>query len=153
MTDPEHAFRGARANILLHERHMRRFLAAWKLARDEGLELSATDDPDYASLEALLQHVLQWARGYMTWICEQLELPDPGIRAVPEVSSIAADAESYLEHVLERWRLPLRDVPEERFYEIFLFSRSKVPYGVDMMLEHAVMHPIRHTFQLEELMV
>jgi hypothetical protein len=26
-----------------------------------------------------------------------------------------------------------------------------VTYTIDAMLEHAVMHPIRHTFQLEEL--
>jgi hypothetical protein len=26
------------------------------------------------------------------------------------------------------------------------------PYSIDAMLEHAVMHPIRHSYQLEELM-
>lgn len=31
-------------------------------------------------------------------------------------------------------------------------SRWKTLYCVDAMLEHAVMHPIRHAFQLEELM-
>ena len=47
------------------------------------------------------------ARGYMTWMCEVLELPDPEIRIPPEPTAL---------------------------------------------LEHAVMHPIRHAFQLEELM-
>jgi hypothetical protein len=151
-TDTEHLYRGARANVLLHERHMRRFLAAWRLAREEGVDLPPTDDPDYATLDALLRHVLECARTYMVWMCEQLELPDPGIRPVPDLAAIEPEAEGYLEHLLGRWRTPLREVPEERFYEIFLFSSSKVPYCVDVMLEHAVMHPIRHVFQLEELM-
>jgi len=47
------------------------------------------------------------ARGYMTWMCEVLELPDPEIRIPPEPTAL---------------------------------------------LEHADMHPIRHAFQLEELM-
>jgi hypothetical protein len=31
-------------------------------------------------------------------------------------------------------------------------SRWNVHYCIDAMLEHAVMHPIRHTFQLQELL-
>jgi hypothetical protein len=31
-------------------------------------------------------------------------------------------------------------------------SRWQTLYSIDAMLEHAVMHPIRHAFQLEELM-
>jgi hypothetical protein len=31
-------------------------------------------------------------------------------------------------------------------------SRWQTRYCIDAMLEHAVMHPIRHAFQLEELM-
>jgi hypothetical protein len=54
-----------------------------------------------------------------------------------------------LEHVLERWRAPLiDDVLETPEYP----SRWKPRYCIDSMLEHAVMHPIRHTFQLNELL-
>jgi len=31
-------------------------------------------------------------------------------------------------------------------------SRWGTPYSIDAMLEHAVMHPIRHAYQLEKLM-
>jgi hypothetical protein len=152
MSDLDHdAYRGARAMVLLHEAHMREFLSVWRQFRTANVDLPKTADPDYASPVKLLRHVLGAARGYMTWMCENLKLPDPDIRPLPDESVIEAEAEAFLEHVLERWRMPLAAVPEDDFGEPYL-SRWKVPYCVDSMLEHAVMHPIRHTFQLRELM-
>ncbi len=149
---PEYRYRGARALVLLHERQLEAFLDVWRRAKAAGVALPATDDPSYASMEALLQHVLRAARGYMTWMCRVLELPDPGIRPAPETDAVEAEASSYLEHLRERWRLPLADVPEARFDRPEHVSRWGVVYCVDAMLEHAVMHPLRHRFQLEELM-
>ena len=70
---------GARALVRLHERHLWEFWATWCEARNAGLQLPETEDSNYASLEVLLHHVLGSARGYLQWICTQLELPDPGI--------------------------------------------------------------------------
>ena len=66
--------------VLLHEEHLRRFVHTWRLALASSVSLPATDDPAYASLEALGRHVLSAAGGYMIWMCEVLALPDPGIR-------------------------------------------------------------------------
>ena len=114
--------------------------------------LPTTDDPTYASLDTLLRHVLGGARGYMTWMCEMLELPDPGIRVTPEAPALSAEADTYMEHVLEKWRAPLQAVSDDQLDRPEYLSRWKTQYCIDAMLEHAVMHPIRHTFQLEELM-
>ena len=149
MTD-FYEYGGARATILLHERHMREFLATWKRAKSAGVALPKTDDPSYASLETLLRHVLRAGRGYMVWMCEVLDLPDPDIRPTPETDAIEAEADDYLEHVLDRWRDPLRKVAPASFDAPEYESRWGVKYCVDAMLEHAVMHPIRHAFQLEE---
>ena len=83
--------RAVRALVLLHDAHLRRFLAVWKEARDAAVVLPVTDDPAYASLDTLLHHVLRAARGYMTWMCEQLELPDPGLRTPPDAATLATD--------------------------------------------------------------
>jgi hypothetical protein len=95
--------------------------------------------------------VLRAARGYMTWTCEQLGLPDPQIRATPEASALPAELDGYLEHVCERWRTPLAGVADDALEPATYPSRWKVPYSIDAMLEHAVMHPVRHALQLEEL--
>ena len=143
--------RAVRALVLLHEDHLRRFLDTWKRARAASVVLPITSDPDYVSLDALLRHVLGAARGYMTWMCEVLQLPDPEIRVAPDAPALSAEADSYMEHVLERWREPLKDVSDDRLETPEYPSRWKTLYCIDAMLEHAVMHPIRHTFQLEEL--
>ena len=96
--------------------------------------------------------MLSAAGGYMTWMCEVLALPDPGIRSAPEVAAMVRDADDYMEHVLERWRAPLREVSNERLETPEYPSRWQTRYCIDSMLEHAVMHPIRHAFQLDELL-
>jgi uncharacterized damage-inducible protein DinB len=114
--------------------------------------LPKTDDPAYASLDTLLRHVLGASRGYMTWMCDVLELPDPEIQIAPEPAELARNPDNYLEHLLEKWRLPLQDVGDDRLETPEYPSRWRTRYCIDAMLEHAVMHPIRHAFQLEELM-
>ena len=79
--------------VLLHEEHLRRFVHTWRVALANSVSLPPTDDPAYASLEALGRHVLSAAGGYMIWMCEMLALPDPGIRSAPNASDIVRDAD------------------------------------------------------------
>jgi len=150
--DSQYRSRAVRAMVLLHEEHLRRFVRTWKAALENSVRLPQTDDPAYASLEALGRHVLWAAGGYMNWMCEKLALPDPGIRPAPDVAAITREADEYLEHVLERWRTPLRDVPDDKLERPEYASEWQTRYCIDAMLEHAVMHPIRHRFQLDELL-
>jgi hypothetical protein len=145
-------YRGARACVLLHEQHLRSCLNVWETAKAANLKLPETSDTDYESLETLLRHIFRAARGYLVWTCKQLNLPDPEIRPAPEVETIAAEADGYLEHLLERWRLPLVNVSQEIIDHTEFKSGWGVTYCIDAMLEHAVMHPIRHEFQLRELL-
>lgn len=143
--------RAVRALVELHERHLRLFVAAWREAERADLDLPEPHEGHYASRAALLRHVLAASRGYLTWMAERLDLADPVVDPAPGVEVVAAGADAYLEHLLERWRVSLRLVEpaqlEDRLHPIW-----GVAYTIDSMLEHAVMHPIRHTYQLEELM-
>jgi hypothetical protein len=142
--------RAVRALVILHEQQMRQFLVTWNAARAIPVRLPVTEDPAYVSLETLGRHVLGAARGYMVWMCEQLQLPDPEIRPVPADLN-AQNAADYLEHVLECWRAPLFNVADEQLDHPEYLSRWETLYSIDAMLEHAVLHPVRHVFQLEEL--
>ncbi len=148
----EYKYPGARALVLLHEIQLREFLESWRLAKSSGVELPETSDPDYASFNKLLRHVLGCARSYMVWMCEKLGLPDPEIETAPDEEEIEARSSDYLEHVLQRWKEPLAELPEEAFYSPTYLTKWKVDYCIDAMLEHAVMHPVRHSFQLRTLM-
>ena len=131
---------------------MRECLSVWKRAKAAQVELPQTEDANYASLEALLKHILGAAAWYMETMCESLGLPDPAINPVPEVDEIEARADAYVTHLLEQWRLPLAEVEEEQVYPPIRTLQDGGKLNLDALLEHAVMHPIRHSFQLEELM-
>ena len=148
----KYRYNGARSLVLLHEKHLESCLKTWQEAKSIGIELPKTDDIDYKSLDTLLRHILRAARGYMIWICDKLNLPDPKIAKTPETDIIEAKAEEYISHLLEKWRLPLSDITEDKFHSPTYTSRWGVDYCIDAMLEHAVMHPIRHEFQLRHLM-
>lgn len=143
-------YRGARALVILHDRAMRELIPVWRRARAADIRLPQTQDPDYASLAAVLHHVLHASGRYMTWLCKNLGLPDPGIDPPPAPDRVEQEADRYLDHLLERWRLPLVDVEEPRF--VVTYPTNHEDMSCEAMLEHAVMHPIRHRFQLEELM-
>ncbi len=144
-------YSGAAALTDLHADHLRGFLEAWRAAKEQGLLLPPSDDPNLASMDALLAHVLGCAARYLNWICEHLGLPGRVAEEYPAVDELPGRAEEYLEDVLEAWSEPLAGLTEERAYAPAHESRWGTPYCIDAMLEHAVMHPIRHTRQLQRL--
>ncbi len=148
----DYSYGGARTLVALHDKHLRDFLDTWRRADELGIDLPVTSNPDYASREALLVHVLACGGRYLTWICEQLQLPNPGLDEHPDPDGFPDRAEEYLEGVLSAWQEPLRDLTEDQAYSPAYKSRWGTPYCIDAMLEHAVMHPVRHIYQLERLM-
>lgn len=144
----EYQYNGASVLVSLHERELRGFYDAWKSFKKSGSNLPVTKDPNYKTCNTLLHHVLKCAKDYLVWICENLELPDPGVDPVPEVDSIDRNAENYIDHLLKQWENPLKEIPQKRFYVPEFRSMWKVNYCIDAMLEHAVMHPVRHKCQL-----
>jgi len=142
--------RAVRALVLIHDQYMREFLQTWKEARAKGIRLPETDSEDYKSLDHLLRHVLRSSGIYISRMCGHLKLSAPDIPPVPEVKEIAAVADEYLEDLLAYWRLPLAGVMDADLEpEVYV---PGMHYWVDAMLEHAAFHPIRHQFQLKELM-
>ena len=141
-----------RALVLMQERELRAFVKAWIGARARNVALPVTDDPDYASLEALLRHVLGASRFYVTWLCERLGIPDPGIDALPETDWDDPSFGAFMEQLEGRWRSALAAVPSSALESANWPAPWGAPFTVDSMLEHAVMHPIRHRFQLTELL-
>jgi len=150
-TFPEYRYKGASALVKLHEIHLQSFYETWKEAKQLNIKLPDSDDPYYKSLDTLLYHLLRSARGYMIWMCDKLGLEDPQIKETPPAKIIEEKAVEQLAHLFERWRLPLADVEPELFEDKAYKSNWSVEYCIDAMLEHAVMHPIRHEFQLKNL--
>ncbi len=153
MTDyNSYKYKGAAALVMLHEKHLKAFTETWLEAKKRSVILPKTDDPYYASLESLLFHLLNSAGNYMKWICRQLNLPDPEIAVPPQKENIEKDFPAYINHLIDKWDIPLRNLEEALFHTPTFESNWGVHYCIDAMLEHAVMHPIRHEHQLARLM-
>ena len=152
MTQLEFNYGGAKTLVALHEQYLREFLQVWREADAQKLPLPVTPDPNYASREALLAHVMGCAARYLDWICEKLEIAAPEVELRPDPEGFADRAESYMESVLAAWPRPLSTLTEARAYRPAHESAWGPPFCLDAMLEHAVMHPIRHSYQLRKLM-
>ncbi|MDV6375230.1 hypothetical protein [Deinococcus arenicola] len=84
----------------------------------------------------------------MVRMCGHLDLPDPRLDSPPAVEDVAARAEAYLDRLLGWWRVPLAGVSDGDM-EPETYTPG-MHYWIDAMLEHAVLHPLRHSFQLRE---
>lgn len=145
-------YSGAKALVELHEKQLRSFLATWREAKNMQVVLPETKDRAYRSLETLLWHVLDCASRYISWTADALELPPPILPELPGEDQIAVEADGILEAILAAWRLPLSDLPVKTFVAGEHKAWWGTGYCVDAMLEHAVMHPLRHQWQLRKLL-
>jgi hypothetical protein len=137
---------------MLQMAEMRRLFLVWKKAKRLSVKLPATRDPAYGSLDLLMRHPLRSCRGYLTWLCEVLDRPDPGVFDPPEPKDVAKKGEAYLNLLERKWRAHMAWMPNEVLdSSVVHTSRWGAPMTVEAMFEHALVHPMRHRFQLEEL--
>jgi hypothetical protein len=149
---PEFRYRGARALTFLHEEEMRKFIDTWKEAKAAGVTVPEPKGNDYSSLETLLIHVLNWGQKNFCWICENLDVDVPDFKPVPSPENIEAEVESYFAHLKQLWRTPLTEVRGKEFYFKTYTSYWRTEYCMDAMMEHLVLHPMRHRLQLLQLL-
>ena len=140
-----------RSCVELHEIEMRRFHDAWLAFRASGTPLPVTDDPSYGSNEHLAGHVLRWSRNYLTWIGECVERPVTGLDPETDPVAIAGRGAAFLEEILAGWRRHLALLEDRELAPVTYKSPWGEDYTIEQMLEHAVVHPMRHRLQLERL--
>jgi hypothetical protein len=144
--------RGVRALVMLQMAEMRQLFAVWKKAKRLGIKLPASRDPAYESLDHLMRHPLRSCRGYLTWLCEVLDRAIPDPPAPPEPKDVAAKGAAYLKLLEREWQANMAWMPNKVLEsDVVHTSRWGAPMTVEAMLEHAAVHPMRHRFQLEEL--
>jgi len=145
--------RAVRSLVELHEREMRSFLEMWKRFVASGAPMpEAHGDESYASREKLGGHVLMAARGYLTRIGEWLGRPVTDVDASQDAGEVTGRAPEFLEQVLAAYRRHLAAVTTEELEPQKHRTRWGELMSVEMLLEHAVVHPMRHRIQLERIL-
>jgi uncharacterized damage-inducible protein DinB len=141
-----------RSCVELHEMELRKFYDVWVRFCASGTALPKTDDPSYESAEHLGGHVFRAARGYLTWIGEFVNRPVTDVDPDTDAASIARKGRAFVDEVLAAWRRHLTSLEDGEITPATRKSRWGEDYSIEQMLEHAVVHPMRHRIQLERLM-
>jgi len=145
--------RGVKALVELHEQELRRFLETWERFEAAKAPLPESQgDPSYQDREQLVGHVLLSARGYLTWIGECVGRPVTDIDGSKDFHDIASRTRGFMENILAAWKRSLADLTDDECAPKVYTSRWGEPYNIEQMLEHAVVHPMRHRIQLEKIL-
>jgi hypothetical protein len=139
--------------VELHEREMRSFLEVWKRFVAADLPMpDAHGDEDYVDRDRLAGHVLRAARGYLTRIGEWVGRPVTDVDDSQDPYAIVARAPEFADEVLSAYRRHLAEITKEELEPQAHKTRWGDLMSVENLLEHAVVHPMRHRIQLERLL-
>jgi hypothetical protein len=141
-----------RSCVELHEIELNRFYETWQRFRASGAALPKTDDPSYQSPGHLAGHVFRSARNYLTWIGDCVKRPVTDVDSDTDVVSISRKGRTFVDEILAGWRRHLGALEDAELAPTMYKSRWGDDYDIEQMLEHAVVHPMRHRIQLERLM-
>jgi hypothetical protein len=145
--------RAVRSLVELHETELRKFVETWKRFKTSRRPMpEAHGDADYESPERLVTHVQGAARGYLTWIREVLGDPITDLEIVRDPAIVVPRLDAYLAETLEAWPRHLAGLLDTQLSPAQHKSRWGEMFTIDQMLEHAVVHPMRHRIQLDRLL-
>ncbi len=111
---------------------------------------SQTKDEDCRSVQTIMSHVVRSGYGYADYIREQFSIastrPQPRLLSRQESLEQLDAALRYTAETLEgRW-----EMSDEEITATVIESRWGVVYNVEGLLEHAVVHILRHRRQIEK---
>ena len=145
--------RAVRSLVELHEKEVQSFLKVWArfVAADAAVP-EAHGDESYENRERLAGHVLMAARGYLTRIGEWVGRPVGDVDASQDPYDIVARAPEFADAVLAAYRRHLAEVTDQELEPQVHKTRWGDLMSVENLLEHAVVHPMRHRIQLERIL-
>lgn len=145
--------RAVRSLVDLHEVELRSFFETWNRFIAAGAPMpEAHGDDSYKSREHLSGHLLLAARGYLTRIGEWVGRPVTDLDPSADPVEVAGRAATFMEEVLAGYRRHLATVTTEELEPQKHRTRWGDLMSVEMLLEHAVVHPMRHRIQLERIL-
>ncbi|NNE98641.1 MAG: DinB family protein [Pyrinomonadaceae bacterium] len=109
-----------------------------------------TKDEDCRSIETIMNHVVRAGKHYIRYIRESLSMEASPVESskfakddiAVELDKVIAETEAVF---LGRW-----DEINEKMTSVYINSGWGVRYNIDQMLEHAVVHILRHRRQIEK---
>jgi len=145
--------RAIRSLLELHEAELRAFLATWRRYARAGVPMpDAYGDEDYESIDRLGTHVLKAARSFLVRVTEWLGRPASDLDMSEDVKDLTARADEFADALLAAYQRHLASATDDEIEAWVHKTRQGNPTSIEMLLEHAVVHPMRHRVQLERIL-
>jgi uncharacterized damage-inducible protein DinB len=112
----------------------------------------ATQDEDCRSVQTIMRHVVRAGNGYANYLRDAFGLPtrpaDVGVLRQSEVPEAMRSMLAYTADTLDgRW-----EMTDEEVVGTVVTTRWCVVYDMEQLLEHAIVHILRHRRQVERLL-
>ncbi|MBI3831384.1 MAG: hypothetical protein HY291_17835 [Planctomycetes bacterium] len=139
--------RAVRSLVGLHEQELLRFLATWDRFLVSYVPVpEAFGDENYKDRESLCAHVMGAAHADLIWIGALTGRPVPALEGSNDPSRIAAGL-----RLFAAYRLHFAELTDA---ELFMprSASNGTHLTIETILEHGIVHAMRHRFQLERLL-
>jgi uncharacterized damage-inducible protein DinB len=111
---------------------------------------SETKDDDCRSVQTIISHLINSGYGYANYIREWFTIPQYSpARRLYQQNEFSAELDKMLIYTIEtlqdKWELP-----EDKIMKVKIISRYGPQYNLEQILEHAIVHILRHRRQIEK---
>lgn len=114
---------------------------------------SDTEDDDCRSFQTISNHVVNAGYGYCSYIRNQFEGPTDRVRVdVNDVTKVRSQLKDMFEYMVQTLT-PLRNITDEKLNTNIITSPWGQKYDLEEMLEHSIVHILRHRRQLEKFLI
>ena len=105
------------------------------------------------SIEVIMNHVLRAGYGYSKYIRDALSMDASPVedRQIPQ-TDISDEIDKMLAYTAEIFEGE-RQITDEELENIYFKTRWDVIYNIDQLLEHAIVHILRHRRQIQKFLL
>ena len=112
-----------------------------------------TRDEDCRSIQTIVSHVVRAGYGYANYIRERFSMNAEPFEPKQIVhGEVSDEIDKMLDYTIQtldgKW-----EMSDDEICEIKINSRWGVPYNLEQMLEHAIVHVLRHRRQIEKFLL
>lgn len=112
-----------------------------------------TKDEDCRSIQTIMKHVVRAGYGYANYTREQLQMDfSTVVNKEIKLSEIISEVDKMFAYTLETFEGRWETIDQE-LDKIMINSRWGTVYNLDQMLEHAIVHILRHRRQIEKFLL
>ena len=130
-----------------------------KISRENFIKIvdHKTDDEDCRSIQTISRHVIRSGYGYANYVLNALNIaldfPKADEMTIEKAEDAINEIRNMIKYNIRNLYEVNREQIESNMYSIKFITRWKEEFNFEQILEHAVVHILRHRRQVEKFIV